>query len=524
MTVVETTLIGGRFRLTRLLGSGSMGQVYLAMDERLQRPVAVKVLLPDGIDGSTVQRLEREARAAAAVQHANVVRVFDFLEDGGRTLIVMEYVEGETLADRIVRTGPMPYDEAVEVAAQVCDGLAAAHRLGLVHRDLKPANVLLTEDGIAKVLDFGIAKRTGHIEATLTQTGAVLGTPQYMAPEQLGGEEIDARVDVHAAGLLLYEMLAGKAAFGGGTIAQLMFQLVSEPPDLSILAARDVTPDVIAIIATALKKNRDDRWPTARMMAEALRVQLYGDVILTRRTPTPSGLRAISGAALRATPSGAHDVPTIAAVEAPPVSVAAATPPPRTRQFAIGGTVVAAVVAAVVFAQAGRGAATDKPALSGRDTIARAVKRDSAPGGVALPSGDASSRTNGAPDSGTRDSAAEKLTADVKADARFRQAFAASVQSRWRVYLPRIAAQLGPKLATLRSEFIVVVDQNGRLASVKPGELSNIQLFDESASDALQNVKQVRAAGARRTHGSTMRIQFMGQTVRARATLNASAP
>ena len=183
---MTTELIGGRFRTLRLLGSGTMGQVWLATDERLQRSVAVKVVIPENMDPAQTLRLEREARAAAAVQHANVVRVFDFLDDGDRTLIVMEYVEGETLADLLQRLTTVPYDDAAELTAQICDGLSAAHRLNLVHRDLKPANVIITEDGMAKILDFGIAKRTGHLEATLTQTGAVLGTPQYMGAGATG--------------------------------------------------------------------------------------------------------------------------------------------------------------------------------------------------------------------------------------------------------------------------------------------------------------------------------------------------
>ena len=222
MTGTEFQLIAGRFRLSRLLGTGANGQVWLASDERLQRPVAVKVLLPESVNEISVQRLEREARAAAGIQHPNVVHVFDYIEDGGRMLIVMEFVEGLTLLEMLAGGKTVPLNDAIELTAQICDGLAAAHRQQLIHRDLKPGNVIVTSDGVAKILDFGIARRVGRTEVRLTKTGAVIGTPQYMAPEQLTSDAVDHRADVYAAGLLLYEMLAGRRAFEGDTTAQVI--------------------------------------------------------------------------------------------------------------------------------------------------------------------------------------------------------------------------------------------------------------------------------------------------------------
>ena len=295
MTGTEFQLIAGRFRLSRLLGTGANGQVWLASDERLQRPVAVKVLLPESVNEVSVQRLEREARAAAAIQHPNVVHVFDYIEDAGRTLIVMEFVEGETLLDMLAGGKTVAQNEAIELTAQICDGLAAAHRQHLVHRDLKPGNIIVTSDGVAKVLDFGIAKRTSRTEVRLTKTGAVIGTPQYMAPEQLTGESVDERADIYAAGLLLYEMLAGRPAFKGKTVGLLLTSIVTEPPDLEPLTARGTAPDVIAIVARALEKDREARWPNASAMANALRVGLYGEAILARRTPTPTRQPAMRG-------------------------------------------------------------------------------------------------------------------------------------------------------------------------------------------------------------------------------------
>jgi eukaryotic-like serine/threonine-protein kinase len=390
-------LIGGRFRLHRLLGSGAMGQVWLATDERLQRSVAVKIVLPDATDAQLGLRLEREARAAAAIQHTNVVRVFDYLEDAGRTLIVMEHVEGETLADRLERDGALSIEDSLDLAAQICDGLSAAHRTGLVHRDLKPSNVMVTEDGLAKVLDFGIAKRTGtgRGEKNLTMTGAVIGTPRYMAPEQLRGEELDARVDVHAAGLLLYEMMAGRPAFDRENFAELMYQLVNTGADMGPLEARGVPPEVIGILSRALAKHRDDRWPDAKAMSDALRVCLFGDVMHSRRTPSTAGLRGIidsgerllqrttgSSAAVPEVPVAATSAPSAPMSPTPPAGTPVAPPvrtelidrrqpspapapaaSPRWPLVAVPALILA-VVAAVVFMRKGAGTdvATSAPA------------------------------------------------------------------------------------------------------------------------------------------------------------------
>ncbi len=486
-----------------------MGQVWLATDERLLRSVAVKVVIPEAIDASQTQRLEREARAAAGVQHANVVRVFDYLEDSGRNLIVMEYVEGETLADRVVRLGKLPFDDAVDLAAQVCDGLSAAHRLHLVHRDLKPANVIITEDGLAKILDFGIAKRTGHIEATLTQTGAVLGTPQYMAPEQLGGEEIDARVDVHAAGLLLYEMLAGRSAFGGGTIAQLMFQLVSEPPDLAALIGVDVPADVVAIVDRALQKNRDDRWPDARSMAEALRVALYGDVIRSRRTPTPTAFRMIVDGGARITP---HDM-TGSGPPLPPstASVSLFTEmrrmPRRTMRRTAVGIAGMAVLAAVSLSRIVSGLAD--PAPSSTRTV-RAVP-------VVAPVRNRATESSGTP---TIDSATGRSTTsspEAAAENLLRMAFSNAVLSRWKLFSRPVSAELGTaRMSNLRADFIVRVDQAGRLTDMRPVRLSGVATFDDNVAAALQNVDRVRVGSARRAAGWEFRVQFTGKGVRVR--------
>ncbi len=529
-----------------------MGQVWLATDERLQRSVAVKIVLPDATDAQLGLRLEREARAAAAIQHTNVVRVFDYLDDAGRTLIVMEHVEGETLADRLERDGALSIEDSLDLAAQICDGLSAAHRTGLVHRDLKPSNVMVTEDGLAKVLDFGIAKRTGsgRGEKNLTMTGAVIGTPRYMAPEQLRGEELDARVDLHAVGLLLYEMMAGRPAFDRENFAELMYQLVNTAADMGPLEARGVPPEVIGILSRALAKHRDDRWPDAKSMSAALRVCLFGDVIHARKTPSTAGLRGIIDSGERMLQRTTGDSPTVPAIavastSAPtalvvPSPLAAAPPPARTelidnRQPAASPrwplvavpALVLAVVAAVVFMRmsGNRDAATTTSASVPPEAAAGAASGAATPNGgtpparppapgapanVAAPATPAAPDANAAVDEATR-------AAEAKGTEAVRRALAGAVEATWRFYLKDVTKEYGDEISDLKADFDVVVDQAGQFASVRPAKLSEEAVYDENASTALQNAAPIRVGGARRKGGWPMRVRFVGQTVRVQA-------
>ena len=206
--------IDSRYRLERPLGHGGMASVHLARDTELDRPVAVK-LLAENLSGdeSVHRRFVREARLAARLSHPNVVSVFDAGEDGGRPYIVMEYVDGENLAELLARRGRIPPDEARGLALQAAQGLAHAHAAGLVHRDVKPQNLILRRDGTLKVADFGIARAA---EATaLTQAGTVLGTAAYLSPEQALGEEVTPATDVYSLGVVLYELLTGRHAVPG---------------------------------------------------------------------------------------------------------------------------------------------------------------------------------------------------------------------------------------------------------------------------------------------------------------------
>jgi eukaryotic-like serine/threonine-protein kinase len=214
-----------------------MGVVYAAHDDRLDRPVAIKVIRPDALadEGARV-RFQREARAAARVSHPHICPLYELDEDGGQPFLVMELLEGEPLAARLER-GPMALAETLAVSETVLDALAALHRRGIVHRDLKPANVFLTTHGV-KLVDFGLAQPLSGDEHTrelaLTGQGVIIGTPQYMAPEQLFEGRTDEKVDVFAAGAVIYEMLAGRPAFTGRTLAEILHAVgYEEPPPLT---------------------------------------------------------------------------------------------------------------------------------------------------------------------------------------------------------------------------------------------------------------------------------------------------
>ena len=261
--------VGGRYRVERVLGYGGMATVYLAWDEELDRPVGVKVLADNlSADDAFRTRFLREARAAARLNHANVVSVLDAGEDSGRPYIVMEYVEGETLADALRRRGRFSADEAVALALQACAGLAHAHAAGLVHRDVKPQNLLLRNDGTLKVADFGIVRAA---EATqLTATGTVLGTAAYLAPEQATGSDVTEAADVYALGAVLYELLTGRTPYGSESVSDLVRKQAGEPVTAVRELAPDVPPGVEAVVTRALAPHPESRPSSAEELARAL--------------------------------------------------------------------------------------------------------------------------------------------------------------------------------------------------------------------------------------------------------------
>jgi serine/threonine-protein kinase len=255
-------LVADRYRVERPLGHGAMATVDLARDMQLDRPVALKRLAENRArDDDLRRRFVREARLAARLSDPHVVRVFDVGEDGGRPFIAMEYVEGETLAELAARRGTLSADEAVELGIQLCRGLAAVHRAGLVHRDVKPQNVLVRTDGQLKLGDFGIA--FGVDGTRLTMAGTVLGTAAYLAPEQARGEDVTAAADIYAVGAVLYELLTGRPIRTPATIAALV-----EPPDIG---PPDGAPPALArIVLRCLAAEPTDRPSSAAELAHEL--------------------------------------------------------------------------------------------------------------------------------------------------------------------------------------------------------------------------------------------------------------
>ena len=271
----------GPYEIVAPAGAGGMGEVYRARDTRLDRTVAIKVLPPDlTSDPAARQRFEREARAVAALSHPHICTLHDIGHQDGTDYLVMEYLDGETLAARLAR-GKLPVDQALQYGIQTADALAAAHKAGIVHRDLKPGNVMLTKSG-AKLLDFGLAKPGVQIaglgvtqlatQGPLTAAGTLLGTLQYMAPEQLQGAAVDAHTDVFAFGCVLYEMLTGRRAFAGDTPATVIAAVLDhEPPPLTAGSDQIAHPVLDAFLRTCLAKNPDDRWSSGRDVWLALR-------------------------------------------------------------------------------------------------------------------------------------------------------------------------------------------------------------------------------------------------------------
>src|SRR6266498_564951 len=264
------SVAGGRYRLERPLGQGGMATVYLGRDSELDRPVAVKVLAESlAGDEAFRRRFVREARLAARLSHPNVVRAYDAGEEAdGRPYIVMEHVEGETLADVLEERGRLPADEAVGLTLQACKGLAHAHAAGLVHRDVKPQNLLLRTDGTLKIADFGIARAA---EATaLTQAGTVLGTAAYLSPEQAAGEEVTAAADVYSLGAVLYELLTGRPPYEFDSLAEL----AAKQTEAAIAPVGELAPEVPQrledVVMRCLARNPAYRPASAEELAREL--------------------------------------------------------------------------------------------------------------------------------------------------------------------------------------------------------------------------------------------------------------
>ncbi|MEU6113947.1 protein kinase [Streptomyces sp. NPDC047117] len=265
-------LVGdGRYRLTRRLGRGGMAEVFAAEDVRLGRTVAVKLLRSDlAEDPVSKARFTREAQSVAGLNHHAVVAVYDSGEDlvGGNTIpyIVMELVEGHTIRDLLLNADAPPPDQALIIVSGVLEALAYSHQHGIVHRDIKPANVIITNSGAVKVMDFGIARALHGASNTMTQTGMVMGTPQYLSPEQALGKTVDTRSDLYATGCLLYELLALRPPFVGETPLSVVYQHVQDMPKVPSEVSDEVPPELDGLVMRALAKDPDDRFQTAEEM------------------------------------------------------------------------------------------------------------------------------------------------------------------------------------------------------------------------------------------------------------------
>jgi eukaryotic-like serine/threonine-protein kinase len=329
---VTSVQLGDRYQLDHRIASGGMGAVWRAVDRLLDRPVAVKLLRREFADDPAfVERFRREARAAAALTHPNVAGVFDYGERDGQAFIIMELVEGENLAERLARTGPLPWPEALAVAEQAARALAAAHASGLVHRDVKPANVLLGNgigDGsphpatslqdsvVVKVTDFGIAQ-AAQAATTLTGTGMILGSAGYVAPEQASGEQVGPAADLYGLGCVLFEMVTGQAPYQGDNAVALATQHIYGPVPNPRALRPDLPGTAAAIVLKAMQKDPGQRFASAAAMADAL---------ADARPTTPAA--AQSGETTAVLPVVGASPPRWATVEGrPPAAVPVASAP-----------------------------------------------------------------------------------------------------------------------------------------------------------------------------------------------------
>ena len=331
----------GRYRLGGEIGRGAMGAVYRAHDPQLDRAVAIKLISLAAAAGhgdfkEAAARFAREARVAARLHHPNVVTVFDFGEENDQLYLVMELVPGETLAQRLARGDFPGTTAALEIVAQTADALASAHRAGVIHRDIKPGNLLLATPGGVKVSDFGVAKAVGE-STELTRTGTMVGSPAYMAPEQVQGLELDGRSDLFSLGVVLYEMLMQRKPFPADTLTTLVFQILHQDPFESATVAGRLHPDLVDLLRWSLDKERDVRIPDAQTFAARARA-LIAQFGRSGAPSAPGGGTTSPTAPLRGRPSsqpawvasaagpGAQDAPGGHPAPLPPASYATSAP------------------------------------------------------------------------------------------------------------------------------------------------------------------------------------------------------
>ena len=383
-SLVGVELAGGRYRLDQVLGVGSMGAVYRGVQVRIDRPVAIKVLLPALRDArEATERFHREAVAAARIARRGVVGVLDFDEDPEHgPFLVMELLRGGSLADLLLRQGPLPWQQAATVGCSLLDTLAAVHDAGIVHRDLKPDNVVITDDERGMrvvVVDFGISHLCMHQQRRVTRTGAVMGTPEYMAPEQARGRAVTVRSDLYAEGALLYECVTGRPPFEGDSWPEVYSKVLTEPHR----PLREVLPELpeafCALVDQALAKDPGERPASAGEMAEALREVLgaAGEEVPPR--PSLEPLRPSDRALLAVAPTQrtppAPDAGFEASVGASPARTSGGPGPttwPRGRTLGLLGVLLTGAVAVVLATGRGEGASRDEASRTATPTASDA--------------------------------------------------------------------------------------------------------------------------------------------------------
>jgi beta-lactam-binding protein with PASTA domain/predicted Ser/Thr protein kinase len=330
VTVSDTlinTLFDGRYRIMRKLGSGGMADVYLAEDEELGRRVAIKILNDrHANDDSFVERFRREAKNAAGLSHPNIVSIYDRGEAEGTYYIAMEYLDGRSLKELVVARGPLPIPDAIEATRQVLGALRFAHRKGVVHRDIKPHNVMADADGRLKVTDFGIA-RAGVSQ--MTEAGSIIGTAQYLSPEQARGAAVDQRSDLYSIGIVLYEMLTGQVPFTGESPVEIAMKHLSDTPRPPSMLRPEIPPDLDMVVLRSLAKRPEDRFQTAEEMDEELQRVAAGAGVTAETADAATAV--LSGTALASAPTA------IVPPRRPPArartSYQYAEAPPRRRPF-----------------------------------------------------------------------------------------------------------------------------------------------------------------------------------------------
>ncbi|MDR3676128.1 MAG: serine/threonine protein kinase [Acidobacteriota bacterium] len=363
--MAEALTKAGRYQIVGELGRGSMGVVYQGFDPIIGRTVAIKTMLPEGLSPQEFQeykaRFQREAMAAGILAHPNIITVYDFGEDNGVLYLAMEYLEGKSLEKIVQEQTILPIETILPIYDQVCSALDNAHRNKIVHRDVKPANIMILQNGLVKVTDFGIAKM---MSMGMTQAGQILGTPNYMSPEQVKGRQIDGRSDIFSLGVILYELVTGEKPFGGQNITTVIYKIINENP----IPPRELDASIHAglshVINKALAKNVDERYQTCQELAEDLRnyKNLGGSAVghgtvLMNASPGPAGaagtvLRGQPLAAPPAPPTALDETPIGSSLDVPVVPPPGPTPQPQAIPqiaWVVGALLLVAIMAGASY-------------------------------------------------------------------------------------------------------------------------------------------------------------------------------